>query len=692
MVTFLQFVCILIAQPHTVFHQGRKGMKTSLLARGSWIVLLVLALFAQPGGAASFSAQQTGPAQDRPDAQLDPLALPTDQLIVRYREPAGRQTGGSPLAPAAPGQVARLSQAAGARLAYVRAMSGGAHVYRLPQAAAQAELGALVAGLRALPEIDYAEPDQRMVHTLAPNDPQYGAQWHYGAPAAGNYGINLPLAWDVTTGTNTVVAVIDTGLTNHADLSGRSVPGYDFIGDTFISNDGNGRDGDPADPGDWSAADACYSGSPAVNSSWHGTHVAGTIAANSNNGLGVAGVNWLAKVLPVRVLGRCGGFTSDIVDGMRWAAGLSVGGVPANANPARVLNLSLGGSGSCSTTYQNAVNEIVAAGKTVVVAAGNSSSNSGSFQPASCSGVITVAATNRNGSRSFYSNFGASVEISAPGGETNGSASNGVLSTLNTGTQGPLADSYAFYQGTSMAAPHVAGVVSLLYALNPALTPAQVLQALQDTATGFPGGSTCNTANCGSGIVNAAAALASLAQPQTCANLVLDPGFEAYTPNPHWDEASLNFGTPLCTLAACGTGGGTVGPRNGSAWAWFGGSTADETASLQQSLVIPDGTASLEFYLRIGEAAAGSGADDVFTASIDGITLFSANAGQIGAYGSFKKVTVDASSYANGASHTLRFAVHTSDQVVNFNLDDVALCAGGVVVDLNRIFVPIIQR
>jgi serine protease len=149
-----------------------------------------------------------------------------------------------------------------------------------------------------------------------------------------------------------VVAVLDTGITEHAEFSGMTVPGYDFISDVWTANDGDGRDADPRDPGDWVARNACYRGSPPSDSSWHGTHTAGTIGAASNNAMGVAGINWGVKILPVRVLGRCGGYTSDIADGMRWSAGLSVTGVPANANPAKVLNLSLGGSGSCGTTMQ----------------------------------------------------------------------------------------------------------------------------------------------------------------------------------------------------------------------------------------------------------------------------------------------------------------------------------------------------
>jgi serine protease len=252
--------------------------------------------------------------------------------------------------------------------------------------------------------------------------------------------------------------------------------------------------------------------------------VAGTIGASSNNGSGVAGINWNGLILPVRVLGRCGGVMSDIADGMRWAAGLDVPGVPANPNRAQVLNLSLGGPGPCSETESNAISAITAAGSTVVVAAGNSSSEAISFTPASCPGVITVAATDRNGSKAYYSNYGSVVEISAPGGDFSSYDSNGILSTLNSGLQSPATDKYAFYQGTSMAAPHVAGVTSLLYSLIPALTPTQAVQILQNTVTSFPLGSSCTTALCGRGIVNAGSAVGSLPRLTSLSPRSANPG------------------------------------------------------------------------------------------------------------------------------------------------------------------------
>ena len=495
-----------------------RASKSGALAIG--LAMIGVLLFA--GSPTSDAAAPAQPASGTTPADLTyggptgadaaGLALPTDQIIVKYRALMARQEAFNPASTAA---MDRLSEAAGVPLTYEREMSGGAQVMGLPTRLPLGEVQAIADRLSALAEVEYAEPDAIMVPMLTPNDSQYPNQWHYFAPGPGHYGINAPAAWDITTGSaSIVVAVIDTGITNHADLSGRTAPGYDFIDDTWTANDGGGRDSDPSDPGDWTIADACYYGWSARPSSWHGTHTAGTIGAASNNTVGVAGVNWTSKILPVRVLGRCGGYTSDIADGMRWAAGLSVSGVPANAYPAKVLNLSLGGYGACDATYQNAVNAIVAAGTTIVISAGNSNADAVNYRPGNCDGVITVAATDRDGGRASYSNYGAVVEISAPGGDqAYPNDPNGVLSTLNNGTQGPGAAAYVYYQGTSMAAPHVAGIASLLYSRKPSLTPAEVLALLRNNVTSFPVGSSCNSSICGSGIVNAGAAVSAVANP-----------------------------------------------------------------------------------------------------------------------------------------------------------------------------------
>jgi serine protease len=475
------------------------------------MVVLAILILVWPGteiqaSTKGVSDSYLSPAGNNYQIQEGLSSIPTDQIILKYKS-----TSAAFIRPEVAGQLERLSSATSTIVNFLRSMSGDAIVLRLPERLPVDQVQAIANQLMTLPEVEYAEPDAIMQHTLVPNDPMYSNQWHYFAPTAGNYGINAPTAWDITTGSaNIVVAVIDTGITNHVEFVGRTVPGYDFISDPLKANDGDGRDSDPSDPGDWITAaenaSGYFAGCPVSDSSWHGTHTSGTIGAASNNGVGVAGINWYSKILPVRVLGKCGGYISDISDGMRWAAGLTVNGVPTNANPAKVENISLGGVGPCSTTYQNAINAITVAGTTVVTSAGNRSEDAVNFQPGNCNGVVTVAATNRNGNRAGYSNYGSTIEISAPGGDSG----IGVLSTINTGTQGPVADTYAYYQGTSMAAPHVTGVISLLYSLNPTLTPSQVLTIIQNFATAFPSGSTCSTSICGNGIVNAGAAVASI--------------------------------------------------------------------------------------------------------------------------------------------------------------------------------------
>src|SRR6266850_3755495 len=311
--------------------------------------------------------------------------------------------------------------------------------------------------------------------------------------------INVHRAWDVTTGdSNLVVAVIDTGILPHPDLAGRTLPGHDFVTDVYFANDGGGRDASAADPGDWVSwsdvqdpsspfGSAClYGGIYDTISSWHGTHMAGIIGAVANNSSGIAGINWNSKILPVRALGKCGGFDSDIIDGMRWAAGLPVPGVLLNSNPAKVLNLSLGGPGSCHAAWQAAINEITAQNKVVVAAAGNEGVDFTGTTPASCQSVVTVAAfaVQAPGTffesigRSFYSNFatGPAPNLFAAPGDR-------IYSTSDGGYQAPLNDG-AFYSeyGTSGAAAHVSGIVSLMLSANPSLTQPQVLQLLRDAS------------------------------------------------------------------------------------------------------------------------------------------------------------------------------------------------------------------
>lgn len=444
-------------------------------------------------------------------------------LIVKLRPSAARAADAS----ITPKDIEGLTRAAGTKLAHARAMSGGAHVLRLAQPLVYAEAQALAARIAGAPEVEYAVPDRRVYPLQIPTDVNFSLQWNLGVPVAGQMGINAPAAWDISTGaSNVVVAVVDTGLVQHADIdsnildtSGQIVPGYDFVTDTATANDGNGRDADPRDPGDWitsaESASGPFAGCPVASSGWHGTHVAGIVGALSNNATGVAGIAWQGKILPVRVMGKCGGVLSDILDGVRWAAGLRVSGVTDNPNPAKVINLSLGAGGACSAAEQAAIDDAVDAGAVVVVAAGNSNADVASTAPANCANVVAVAASTRDGGRAGYSNFGSSIDLAAPGGAqiTRNDAS-GILSTLNSGTQAPAGDDYVFYQGTSMATPHVAGVAALMLAVEPSLTPAQLEAMLRASARAFPSGSSCTTALCGAGLLDAHAALVLAQQNQ----------------------------------------------------------------------------------------------------------------------------------------------------------------------------------
>lgn len=367
----------------------------------------------------------------------------------------------------------------------------------------QARTLELVEALRARPDVEWAQPNGIKRVRAVPNDPLYAQQWHYRA-------MNLEAAWDISKGTpGTVVAVIDTGILwdendpsrQHPDFVGKILPGYDFVR----------RAPNPFDP------------FPNA-SGYHGTHVAGTIAAATNNGIGVAGVNWNAKLVNVRVLGPTGA-DADIIDGTLWAAGISVPNVPNNANPASVLNLSLGGSGPCSPAYQDAFNQVNAKGAIAIVAAGNSNVDAANENPNNCQGVISVGATRLDGQRAAYSNWGTvGLDVMAPGGDPALSFDVGgqtfpaeVFSTWRNDTTGQF--DYAGISGTSMAAPHVAGLVSIMKGLKPSLTVSEAKTILQNTARKLSdaecqGQSTTPrplVANdCGAGSVDAAKALAAL--------------------------------------------------------------------------------------------------------------------------------------------------------------------------------------
>jgi serine protease len=477
----------------------------------------------QPTGKLAAAASQS---RDRPIVQL----------IVKYRNENVRTFS----ATAGRSKLATLAARSNVGLAYLRPMSGLSHVVKLAEPMPRAEAFALAKRLEMDPSVEYAEVDDWVYPAFVPNDPLYAThQWHFQAPSAatGNAGgVDAPAAWDIARGQGVIVAVVDTGVAVHPDLSANVLPGYDFIIEPWRANDGDGRDTDATDPGDWVTADYCGTGEPAKDSSWHGTHVAGTIAEVTDNGLLMAGLAHQARILPVRVLGRCGGLTSDVADGIRWAAGLSVPGVPANPNRAKVINLSLGSNQPCPATHATAVADARAAGAVVVASTGNKSLEAiGS--PANCPGVIAVTAHTYQGDRADYANVGPGTAISAPGGGScftpdgggfvcsTRSASvinHGVWSTslygpttpTSTDSQGRSGATYLWKRGTSMATPHVAATAALLLSRMPTLVPDEVRFLLTSSARPHPAGLYCavlgTDGRCGSGLLDARAALARL--------------------------------------------------------------------------------------------------------------------------------------------------------------------------------------
>ena len=408
---------------------------------------------------------------------LDGLESATqhDRFIVKYRDASAPRLDAASLQRSLDAAASRGGAGKLLSVSHLRRLAVGAEVVRADRKLDRVEAETLMRQLAADPNVEYVEVDRLLQAVLTPNDPRYAEQWGYQDSDAG---IRADEAWDSATGSGVVVAVLDTGITVHSDLNGNVIAGFDFVSDAAAARDGDGRDSNPADQGDWYNAGEC--GQPVgSSSSWHGTHVAGTVAALTNNAVGVAGTAFNARIQPVRVLAKCGGSISDIADAITWASGGTVSGAPANANPAEVINLSLGGGGSCSATMQTAINGAVGRGTTLAIAAGNSNGNTANFTPANCNNVIAVASITSTGQRSSFSNYGALIDIAAPGSS--------ILSTLNAGTTTPGAESYATYSGTSMAAPHVAGVIALLQSVSATpKTPAQVESIVKANFRPFP--------------------------------------------------------------------------------------------------------------------------------------------------------------------------------------------------------------
>jgi serine protease len=437
-------------------------------------------------------------------------------------------------------------------------LGGRWHRVQADPAATADDHRALLARMRADPRVAAVLPDVREQRlAVTPNDPRFDSQWWLNVVAAGNTGAaGFAEAWVRNTGAagSVAVAVLDSGITPHPELNPRLLPGWDFVSDATYANDGGGRDADPADPGD-AITPAERSGNPMAFadcpasplSSWHGTTIAGQIAAVTDNSAGVAAAHWGALIVPVRVAGKCGAALSDIVDGLRWAAGLPVPGVPANPNPARIIVLSYGGAESCNAAsgdsataaaarlYLDTIEDVRAAGAMVVVAAGNLRSAVG--RPASCAGAFGVASLNREGYKATYSNFGPQIALATPGGDgdTRGTcdaqlADSGIVSTGNLGDVQPGSAGYVAASGTSFAAPAVAAAAALMLSVNPALGVEQLEDGLKRSARPHVkvpllgncsltaaskdrGRCACTADTCGAGMLDADEALRYAASP-----------------------------------------------------------------------------------------------------------------------------------------------------------------------------------
>jgi serine protease len=449
--------------------------------------------------------------------------------------------------------VASLAGRTGVALRQARRIESRLRVLEIGTLAAPGSVGAALERLRADPDVQYAELDRRRHAHALPDDTLFPGQWYLQNAVDAPSAVDAVSAWDVSTGsTGVVIAVLDTGVRyTHPDLAtagagGRLLPGFDFVSDQKIANDGDGWDPDASDPGDWvtdgDIASLPFGSCQASDSSWHGTRVSGIIGARSNNALGVSGLGWHGWILPVRVLGKCGGFDSDITAAMLWAGGIPVDGAPANPYPARIINLSLGGGDTCPQNYQDAIDRLRMRGVLVVASVGNEGSIVET--PANCAGVAGIGAIRHVGTKVGFSNLGPGVAVSAPGGNcVNVGAGEPCLysidTTTNLGATTPTTDTYTdqfhFNVGTSFSAPIVSGIAGLMLGVNGRLSTTQLIARLQEGAKKpFPASSdpavpvchvptgssdlqisecVCTTQTCGAGMANAQGAVQAALRP-----------------------------------------------------------------------------------------------------------------------------------------------------------------------------------
>ena len=519
-----------------------------------------------------------------------PTERPAQGLIVRMA------------ADASPADWDRVARAAG--LQGRASLERGARS-RLLAADTLLEAGAareLAQRLRDQPGVAWVEPNtrERRLQAVTPNDPDFtsGNQW-WLRPVLGSNNSALAdrlrgvpgfrAAWVQSRGaSDSVVAVLDTGYTDHPELAGRVINGFDFVSEIDYANDGDGRDTDAHDPGDWVSAEdrsanaALFKDCAVEDSVWHGTIIAGQMVALTDNAVDVAAAQWQGRVLAVRVAGKCGATVADIVDGMRWAAGLPVAGAPVNPHPARVITLSFGGDAVCGPAYQDAIDDLRAVGAMVVAAAGNE--HGAVLRPANCTGAIGVGAVNRDGFKTSYANFGKELTLTTVGGDPASDGAwgpllgdSGLLTISNRGTRGPGAPGRAYVFGSSFSVPLVAAAASLMLTVRPSLSAAQLIDGLQRSARPHvsspviktcsdanPGRCICTTSTCGAGLLDVPEALRYAADPAGYTALTLSPAVIDNTEV----RAAADLGTDRpANPAAEGTGSGISGGALG--WPWL---------------------------------------------------------------------------------------------------------------------------
>jgi serine protease len=627
-------------------------------------------------------AAASEPAEQRILVKLRPSAAAAAHLQVQSVQPKANAT------------MQSLASRASLTFKESREITNGLHLLKVQPAAGES-IEATIARLRADSAVETAEVDQRRFPHALPNDPLFTGQWYEQATQPA--GIDAVTAWDTTTGrSDVVIAELDTGVRyDHPDLlmasaNGKLLPGYDFVSDPTIANDGDGRDADASDPGDFistaDAATATFSGCTVENSSWHGTRVAGILGALSNNATGITGITWQPKILPVRVLGKCGGSDSDILDAMRWAAGLHVNGIPDNTHPAQIINMSLGGTGACTAAEQTVINEVVATGVTFVISAGNEGGPVDS--PANCVGVAGIAGLRNVGTKVGFSSLGPEVALASPGGNcvnASGACLFSIDTTINNGTTTPGTNGYTDQMfpnlGTSFSAPIVTGIAGLMISVNANLKPAQVIARLKEGARTFPvssdatvlachvpasatdlqtGECNCTTSTCGAGMANAPGALKAALRPVAAVAV------------PTTVSAGQNVVLP-------GTGSAAACGHNIVAYAWtnVGAATnAIQNANTSTATVVAPATGSFTVRLTVTDDAGHTDAADVVVSATSATTTApsNANSGKCPAAAIPVAVTVTpaTATVLTGAMQTFTAAVtNTANMAVTWSVNGV---------------------